>query len=261
LKIIHIGYGDSATGCLKEAMNSSGLPGDKAVPSRDDFTQGPISECDKDMNTSQRQDYWKMIDKEINFGMDVDLFYQESMVLLDHVVNSEIVLWQGDSCHDILASAWLITYLKNRNLKWSIVDLSRLSPKDINEGLPPVNLAMFSPDQIAQFYKYKQTIGEEAQQIYRDLWTVMRQENGSYRIKNGNEILSVKADFHDEYILSHVPTEWTSAPKVIGQILEFSSHTLTDTTAEWRIRHLIQSNKVEYQGELTGMANYSLKKA
>jgi|TARA_R110000737_G_scaffold286931_1_gene293407 hypothetical protein len=56
LKKNHIGYGDSATGCLKEAIKSYGLPGDKAIPSRDDFTQGPIAECDAEMNTSQRQD-------------------------------------------------------------------------------------------------------------------------------------------------------------------------------------------------------------
>lgn len=260
MKVIHIGYGDSATGCLKEAMDSHGLPGDKTVTSRDDFTQGPISECDAAMDTSQRQDYWKIIDAEVNFGMDIDLFYQESMVLLDHVENCEVVLWQGDSCHDILASAWLMTYLENRNLKWSIIDLSRLSPEDLNDGLPPVNLAMFSPKQVSQLYKYKQTIGKEAQQMYRNLWFVMRQENGAYRINKDNEILSVQSDYHDEYILSQISDEWTIASDAIGQILGLSSHTLTDTTVEWRIRQLIREGKLEYQGDLTGMDQYSVRK-
>jgi hypothetical protein len=260
LKKIHIGFGDSATRCLIEAIKSHGLLRDKAIPSRDDFTQGPITECDAEMNTSQRQDYWNMIDAEVHFGMDVDLFYQESMVLLDQVEDCEAVIWQGDSCHDILASAWLMTYMKSRNIKWSIIDLSRLSPDDMNNGLPAVNLAMFSPEQIPHLYKYKQTIEEEAQQMYRDLWAAMRQENGAYRIKNGNEILSVSEDYHDEYIFSQIPNEWTRAPKVIGQTISNSSHTITDTTAEWRVRHLIRSGKVEYQGELTGMNQYSLKK-
>ena len=261
LKKIHIGYGDSATGCLKEAIKVHGLPGDKAIPSRDDFTQGPISECDENMNTSQRQNYWKMIDAEVNFGMDVDLFYQESMVLLDQVMDCEVVIWQGDSSHDILASAWLITYLEHRTLNWSIIDLSRLSPEELNDGLPVVNLAMFSPEQVADLYKYKQKIGEAAQQMYRDLWVAMRQENGAYRIKNGNEILSVSEDYHDEYIFSQIPNEWTMAADVIDQVISNSSHTITDTTAEWRIRHLIRSSKVEFRGELIGMDKYSLKKA
>ena len=246
---------------MKEAIKSHDLLGDNAIPSRDDFTQGPISECDADMDTSQRQDYWKKIDEEINFGMDVDLFYQESMVLLDQVEDCEVVLWQGDSCHDILASAWLMTYLQNRNLKWSIVDLSQLSPEALNENLPAVNLAMFSPEQVADLHKYKQIVGKEAQQMYRDLWTAMRKENGAYRIKNGHEILSVDEDFHDEYIFSQIPNEWTKASKIIGKTLSNSSHSITDTTVEWRIRNLIQSDKVEYQGELTGMDKYSLKKA
>ena len=257
---IHIGFGDSATGCLKEAIKSHALLGDKAIPSRDDFTQGPISECDEEMNTLQRQNYWKTIDAEVNFGMDIDLFYQESMVLLDQVIDCEVVIWQGDSCHDILASAWLMTYLENRNLKWSIIDLSRLSPEELNDGQSAVNLAMFSPEQVVDLYKNKQNIREAAQQMYRDLWVAMRQENGAYRIKNGNEILSVSEDYHDEYIFSQIPNEWTTAPKVIGQTISNSSHTITDTTAEWRIRHLIRSGKVEYQGELTGIDQYSLKK-
>jgi len=88
----------------------------------------------------------------------------------------------------------------------------------------------------------------------------MRQENASYRIKKDNKIRSSAVSIHDEYILSQIPTEWTKAPKVICQAICNSSHTITDTTAEWRIRHLIRSGKVEYQGELTGMDQYSLKK-
>lgn len=259
MKIIHIGYGDSANDSLKEAMSNHGLLGDKTIPSRDDFTQGPISDCDSKMNTTQRQDYWKMIDAEVGFGMDVDLFYQESMVLLDQIEDCEIVLWQGDSCHDILASSWLMTYLADRNLEWSIIDLGRLSPEETNDDLPAVNLAMFSSKQIPQLYKYKQKLGTEAQQMYRDLWAAMRKENGDYRIKKDNEILSVSEDYHDEYILSQIPTVWTKATKVIGQVIGFSSHTITDTTSEWRIRHLIRSGKVEYKGELKGMDNYSLR--
>lgn len=260
MKIIHIGYGDSATGCLKEAIKSFGLEGDKAIPSRDDFTQGPISECDAEMGTDQRQAYWKMIDKEVHFGMDIDLFYQESMLLLDEVDDVEVVLWQGDSCHDILASAWLMTYSQGRNIKWSIIDLAQLSPDDINDGLPPVNLGMFAPEQIPKLYKYKQSIGKEALQMYQDLWSVMREQNGAYRIKKGNELSSENEEYHDDFILSQVPDEFTLTSKVIGEAMGESEHRISDTTVEWRLRHLMRKGKVEYKGELKGMDNYSIKK-
>lgn len=260
MKIIHIGYGDSAAGCLQAAIGNHGLAGDKVIPSRDDFTQGPISECGKKMETDQRQNYWKMIDKEVHFGMDIDIFYQESMLLLDHVNEAEVVLWQGDSCHDILASAWLMTYMENRNLKWSIIDISKLSPEELNDGLPPVNLAMFSPDQIVTLYKYKQTIGAEAQKMYRDLWSHLRSENGAYRIKSGHEISSVNENYHDDFILSHIPNDLTLAKEVIEKTIKKSELSITDTTVEWRIRHLIKSNKIYYTGELNGMNNYSVKR-
>ncbi len=172
-----------------------------------------------------------------------------------------MTIWVGDSCHDILASAWLLTYLKHRNLKWTIVDLARLSPDDINDGFPPVNIAMFSPEQITDLYAYKQTIGVEAQQIYQDLWVIMRQENGAYRVKTGNEISSVNDDYHDEFILSNLSKDWTIAAKVIGKIMGESEHKLSDTTVEWRIRQLIKTGAIEYQGELTGMKEYSVRLA
>ncbi len=260
MKIVHIGYGDSAASCLKEAMLVHGLEGSTSIPSRDDFTQGPISECDSAMDTTQRQDYWKMIDAEVDFGMDIDLFYQESMLILDQVDECEVVLWQGDSCHDILATAWLITYFEGRDIQWSIIDLGRLSPEEKNDDLPAVNLAMFSPYQVASLYQYKQKIEVDTRQIYKDLWSVMRKENGAYRIKKDSEIRTVEVAYHDTFILSQIPTQWTKAPMVIDQIIGHSAHTITDTTAEWRIRKLIHSGEVEYKGELKGMNNYALRK-
>jgi len=241
-------------------MEDHGLPGDQCIPSRDDFTQGPISECDAEMNTTQRQDYWKKVDVDVDFGMDVDLFYQESIEILDQIEDCEVVLWQGDSCHDILATAWLTTYFSDRDIEWSIIDLGRLSPGESNDDLPAVNLAMFSPSQIPEMYVYKQKLGVESLQLYRNLWKTLRRENGAYRIKRDNEIVSVAEEYHDVMIRSYIPLEWRKASDVIRDVIQASSHTISDTTSEYRIRQLIREGKIEYKGELKGMDNYFLRR-
>jgi hypothetical protein len=91
-KLIHIGYGDSATACILEAINNHGLIGDGAIPSRDDFTQGPISECLKPNGLNQRINYWESVDHILRFGFDVRAFYNQSINILDEIYAAEVTI-------------------------------------------------------------------------------------------------------------------------------------------------------------------------
>lgn len=258
--MVHIGYGDSARGCLREAMENHGLEGERTIPSRDDFTQGPISHCVVGSDFLQRKEYWTKIQSELGIDMEVDDFYEESLAMIDELVNTDVVIWQGDSAHDILATAWLMTYLDGKEIKWHIIDLGMISPSDLNQGLPAANAAMFSPEEIAGLYRYKQSMGQEAIGIYQDLWSYMAEENAAFRIKNDNQLLSVSEDYHDEFILNNIKENWVLAAGSIGDIMEKSYHSLSDTTVEYRIRQLIKSGKIEYKGELTDVKSYEVKR-
>jgi len=256
--MIHIAYGDSAAGCLREAIDKHGLPGDGVVPSRDDLTQGPLR-GDETQAYGYRISYWAMIGGELDFDMDVHSFYQESIQLLDSIDDDEVTIWQGDSVHDILATAWLLTHFQDRDLQWSIVDLAQVP---LEEGdTPAINVAMYDPSNITQLYAYRQSLGDQAIQMYFDLWSQMVQENGPYRIIKDRVIRSVDEDFHDQSILSGVSSSYEEAAKVIGMIMRDSEHNLSDTTVEWRIRQLIKANEIESRGELKSMRDYEIRRA
>lgn len=259
--MIHIAYGDSAAECLQESLADHNLEGSRVLVSRDDFTQGPISECDDQMATRQRPNYWQRVHSDVHIDLDVHTLYTDTLTSLSNLESDQVIVWQGHSCHDILATSWLLTYYRSRNIKWWIVDLGQLSPADINANRPPINLAMFRPDQLPALSKYKQTIPAEGIDAYLQLWEQMRNQNGAYRILDGDEIRSVNEDYHDAYIMSRVPEKWTNASDFIGDTLRHGSGSISDLTIQWRLRYLMESDHLLAQGDRSDIHNLEIRRS
>jgi len=257
---IHIGYGDSATGCLLEALKNHGLEGDGAVPSRDDFTQGPISECLIPGGLIQRMDYWEEVDRKLGGRFEPREFFQQSKKILDDLEAEEVTIWVGDSCHDILATGWLISYLEDKDFDWYIVNLAEVEEEDSPNNIPVVNLAMYTPEQIGNLYKYRRSLSIQDEEYYRSIWNKAASENGHYRNLSENKILTVDADYYDEYILSFVPEEFESTTKIIGKILRDGEHRISDTTVELNLRKMIDKDVLEFSGDLSSMKSYSIRR-
>ena len=186
MKHVHIGYGDSATACLKEAMELHKLPGDDAIPSRDDFTQGPISEWLTGTGIDQRIEYWRSIASKLNHDTEVESFYRRSIHLLEQIQSAQVTLWVGDSCHDMLATGWLLDFFADSDFDWYWIDFASISQNDYPSGLPPVNLAMYSPDQIGKLWKYRKVLDENSKHYFIDAFRRSAKENGHYRIQLNN---------------------------------------------------------------------------
>lgn len=244
--IIHIGYGDSAAGCLRAAIKI-GLPGDQVVVSRDDFTQGPISECIEDGGLKQRVDFWSNIETLHPSLKDVHDQYSSTLKNIQNIERkTKIVLWIGDSAHDQIATAWIITYLQNKDLDWHQVDLKIVESK-------VVNLAMLSPEQVVELYSNLTTLSSGQEQDYINLWKRVSDENTAFRMQNEDEIISVDQNFYDAYILSHLTKKDQFLGKLLGSIMGNSDHRLTDVTIESRLVALQSQKKIKIQSNLANI--------
>lgn len=258
MKHLHIGYGDSATACILEAIENHGLPGDGAIPSRDDFTQGPISECLTQNGIHQRVEYWKSVDKVLSFGMDVQEFYLKSIQLLDDIDTDQLTIWVGDSCHDILVTAWLLSFLEKKEIQWFIVNLAYIEIEDMPHGLPVVNLAMYTPHQLSKLWKYRKPLSDEDKTHYISTFQKVSTENSHYRIKDHSQVVSVGENYYDDYILSHIHDEFEPISKVIGRILRDGRQSISDTTIEWNIKKMINRKDIFYTAKLESKNGYSI---
>ncbi len=252
--MIHIAFGDSAAGCLRQAIKL-GLPGDAVIVSRDDFTQGPISDCISDGGLKQRVKFWQNLETLHPVLEGIFDQYKSTLKGINSIDNgSKVILWIGDSAHDKMATAWILTYLAHKNVNWYSVDLA--SP---DNGLDNnvVNLAMLLPKQVVAANAHVKSLSESSIDEYLDLWTRLSIENTAFRIKKENEIHSVNENYHDEFILSHITKKEQFLGKLIGSIMKNANHRLTDITIESRLLLLQSAKKIKVQ---LNMANVFLSK-
>jgi hypothetical protein len=158
-----------------------------------------------------------------------------------------------------LATGWLISYLKEQKIKWFIVNLAKVEKADQPQGLPDVNLAMYTPKQVAKLYNYRKPFSASDQNYFTSKWNQAALANSHYRILEG-EIISVDEDYFDAYNLSHIHSQFESTAKVIGRILRDGEHRISDTTVERNIKKMIDRNLIEYKGDLSVMKGYSIRR-
>lgn len=249
-QLVHIAYGDSAAGCLRSAIKL-GMLGDIVVVSRDDFTQGPISDCIYDGGLVQRSQYWSSLKTLHSQQKDFYDHYASSLKSIDSIASkTKIVLWIGDSSHDRISTAWILTYLKNKNINWQYVDL-----KDVVTTIetPIVNLALLSAEQVRDHYVSVKSISKELEEQYLKLWNNLSNDNTQYRIQKDESILSVGEDYYDSFILSHITKKSQLLGKLMGAIMGKSEHRLTDTTIESRLVVLQSQNKIKIELSLVSI--------
>lgn len=256
---MHIGYGDSATDCILEAIKEYQLPGDGAIPSRDDFTQGPISDWLQTNGIHQRIAYWESMDKVIGLGMDVKAFSLASLKILDTLESEEITLWIGDSCHDILATGWLLSYFLERDFDWYRIDLAQVDADDLQDGATVVNLAMYHPQKLKKLYAKREPLSTLEKDTLISRWQKACTENAPYRIQKDNQIISVEEDYYDNYILSFLSTELETCSSVVSRILNDGTQRISDSTIQWNIKKMIDQGRIVFEGDWSNMNTYSIK--
>ncbi len=247
-EIIHIGYGDSAAGSLRQAIDL-GMPGDQVVVSRDDFTQGPISDCLQDGGLVQRSEYWSSLKTMHTPIKNVYDHYASFIKRISGIEEkSRVVLWIGDSAHDRLATSWVITYLRDKNIDWHYIDLKAARYRDI----PVVfNLAMLTTERVKNEFEKISPISDKSIDKYKEFWFRISKENTQYRIQTEGDVLSVNEMYHDSFILSHINNKDQFLGKLLATIMKKSEHRLTDTTIESRLVVLQSQRKIKIEPNLT----------
>ena len=148
----------------------------------------------------------------------------------------------GDSCHDYLMTAWLISNLNGNNWYISLLD------KPTKDNLPPVNLAMFTLEEFPSLVDDLKEINDSELSYFTSLWDKVIYENGSYRIKSESTILNVSETYHDSFILEFINDQYQSSRKIIRDIIKSSGHSLSDLTISYRMKRLIELKVIDCDG-------------
>ncbi|EMJ94924.1 PF12395 family protein [Leptospira alstonii serovar Pingchang str. 80-412] len=163
-----------------------------------------------------------------------------------------IVLWYTDMNHDRIFLRMACRYLQEIHLPVAIVNIS--SEQD------PTG-ATLEDQGFVQRFENRVLLSIAKKDEYAKEFDRIQDRSDEIRRYEGDKIGYLPVDFYDNYVLSFVSENWKRAVRIVGNCLYHQySLDLSDEFFEWRIRTLIQSGRLEAEGDLSSMQGYNIRR-
>jgi len=92
------------------------------------------------------------------------------------------------------------------------------------------------------------------------MWRKLRAENAPFRVVAGDELVSARIAFYDDYLISCADGQWRNAALVIGHAMfsaEKRGHDVGDAVLYGRLRALAAAGRLESRGDLSRPSRFS----
>ncbi|MBF8983849.1 DUF1835 domain-containing protein [Lutibacter sp. B2] len=262
-KFVHIVFGDSAAGTLKYFFeNNQHECKGKIINFREDHATGPLYEIDTKKGFQKRIKWFEQMFKEVFIDDYFENIEKEFMYTYEMIKNMgqdlKIVIWYGENTADQVGLRYLSGLLRNRELYEVNVSDSYVASYNGNRYKPRA-FGECAPEEIDHLIlKMKKIEKEKYNHLIND-WEVLRTSKENLRILKNNEIIGVDESYYDHDIVSNCTFNFTKVARIIGKTMGKSNQLVGDTYIDYRVRKLIESGKVEYQGKLETMRDFEIR--
>lgn len=262
-KIIHIVFGDSAEGNLKfylrKKLNDTAA---SIVSLSDDCSIGPVYNLDSNEGLKARINYFKDLFDKLNESEVVDIIENEFTEMYSKIKNidkdSEIIIWHGDNAIEKTALAYVVSELKECNLKE--VNVSNFMIEDYEgDKYNPSCLAECEPKCIGEIMTGIVEMSLERKEELVSIWEELKSSRANLRIFKDGKIESVEEDYYDSDLCKNAGSVFVPANQVIGDTMGRSDQLIGDVFLEYRLRKLIEDGKLECKGKMKKMSDYKVK--
>ncbi len=266
---MHIVFQQADINTLSKSFDLDQSLRSEIIEIKDDYAVGPLKNVYSDEGIEARKQWWRIVLS----GGDYDgLIDSEEVndpktagVIIEKLKSSEeetVWIWVAPNKHDVSGYYWLISQLKEFTGRVFILSLNNLP--FINEKgniFYPENLFEIPPREFIKAKKLARPVTASEFEIDPDEWTNICNANNMVRVLEGAKKLSQHAeDFFDTYLLEFITPDWQKANKVIHHFLHKSKQTTGDAYLLWRLKELINDNKIEAKGEVKNMKDFEVKK-
>ena len=94
-----------------------------------------------------------------------------------------------------------------------------------------------------------------------DEWKKLGSQDKYVRLlEGGKKLVQEDVDFYDGELKKYITGEWQKAHKVLSAFLHKAKQTTGDMFLLWRMKHIIQSEEYEVQGNVRGMKDFEIRK-
>ncbi|WP_199616011.1 DUF1835 domain-containing protein [Paenibacillus alkalitolerans] len=240
----------------------------------DDLMLGPLGNIFLKDVQEQRLQWWERIFSEEDKRIYMD-FLHESYQNFNHWIQDitdkdSLLFWVGDSVTEYTGMMCLLAYLPD-SIPVSVIMASSAYYKRYG-GFKPFSAGEITPGKMLPLLEEAKSLSPRVREKYVNNWMQLLKDDGILRIRKNRQIEMVSEDYFDELILalakkiSHQKMYRNSngffpAMRLVGEVVGRSKQKIIDTFIEWRLRCLIQSGHLAYEGSLTSMRLYKIKPA
>lgn len=228
---------------------------------RDDLSVGRI---DRLMETyTDRINWFAKITDGTDFG-DYLKDRLEDYVRIDYEdtltfePEDRIVFWHSGIVSEQVTLRYLAMRFSGREL-WE-VDASKLRIHYWN-GMKviPRALGECSPPELMEAIQHVQAIPEERMEQYRTEWKDLEKQSSVLRILEEGQIIPVEASYYDQVLMHAASDRFKPAAEVIGAVMGSADQIIADTYLNFRLRQLIEDQRMECQGSLYSLGSYQVR--
>lgn len=275
-KVVHILFGDSASGSLKGALKEMELQDiEKVISFSDMFSIGPVWQLHDKLGLNQRYEWIK---NHLIFDDDYLDEYQHNFnntTSMIHAIpkNTTIIIWVGENSHEQTALRYVLYLLKDKNLDIFLMNTIKQykSQFDISDtDCYPLHTGEIVSEKLRLIYekgKKVPPISKEQRKKLEEEWQELSSTQEVLRVWENNEIKSVDEAYYDNYIINKAKNlhkvrknnEFMKSARLIGEVIGYLDQYIGDSYVEYRVRHLIINGVFEIEGVPKAMRFYSVK--
>lgn len=260
-------FGGAATGSLTYAYRNHD---DKVIGFPIDFSLGPIKDIHKKSGINHYFNWLHTTYHPMwNSFQNDQSIYTESLQELLEIDNGEhVTIWTCENASEQTGLRICCSILKGKNLNLSYINTYQAmhdftKNKDIKIDIRQTGEC--NSEQLKYFYDhYKKPLTDKLKGEYAEEGEKLLNSQGIVRSWQKGKIIDDKQTRDDPFILECVrrlqrEDEFIQAVKVIGEVIGHTEQPLFDAWIEYRIRSLIHSGQLDYEGSLQSMRMYHIK--
>lgn len=276
MNVIHISFGDSAYGNLKNILQKNhDYKNEKIICINEDFSIGPIYKLESNEGMQKRKQWLKELLTNVGPASDTDYLDWIEMSLRNNLQiakeipsNSKIILWHGDNPSDVIGLRFVAFLLQNKNIQFEEVNVTEYSHHieykvfDLqNKEVPYVirSLGAIPPKLILDALQMKKSMSHTKIEGLINDWEKCSQSKDILRILLDGKVVTVSEDYYDASILENTSNEYQKPSRIVGEVMGKSDQSIGDTYLAFRVYQLIQQGKLSYQGNLESLREFEIR--
>jgi hypothetical protein len=266
--MIHIVFNTADVEVLKKVFLLDESIIGSIIEIKDDYAVGPISNIFKEEGKNSRKNWWRMVlesgdlDGFVDNGIvddakQIEIIHQQ----LQEDPNQVVWIWAAQNKHDVSGYFWLMSQLAVYQSRIFILYLNNL-PFFNEKGsiFYPNWLHVIPPKEFIKAKKLARPITLSEFETDPDEWKRLMDEDKMVRLlEGGKKLTQYDENFYDKDLFKFISKDWQKAYKVIQQFLQKNTHTTGDAYLLWRIKSLINAEKIEAKGLLKGMKDFEVR--